>query len=582
MTTKIVTITERAKETASKIRKALKATFPGTKFSVRASEYSMGSSVNVSWTDLPTSKEVEVITNKFRSGSFNGMEDMYETSGYMFEGKRVIGAKYITTSRSLSDEYKEEIENFMNEYAPHIAESTYYTGYTKLYKAEEYMLEQQVKEVAEHPKQETKQPQTNKITNNNTDDITVEMNLNNDLNGVELRFSDKPSEAVRNELKANKFRYSKPQNLWYAKQSNTTILFAESLVSIYNDVTEEVEQVETVEEVTEVTEQNENTSLIGRKVFGQWGVMSGSNYGVITNVIEDDVIITWEDWEEGSSEQQVYIKDLIVVDENTSLDPVGIYLLENKLEEVATTNEEIHITGDMVEVEPKEEAEITPSQNGKYKVKEILFIWSEYSSIIANNTKVNNFQEANDLIKKVAHDMEEDSGYYKTKFVITWENGYEYTGRIDIEKEYLFQQSPLKEHIENHCMFYGGTKKPHWMSETDYNNHVNMASKEEQHSYIKFLETYSLEDEKTITAPTKESGKVLDFSSKFKQKQEQEETEKMMDHFLQNVLPYMDREDQLKLTSAYRSNNDEEVNKIWNELMLSTTVKRARKEMLQK
>jgi hypothetical protein len=504
--TKIETITERAKETASKIRKELKVAFPGTKFSVRASEYSMGSSVNVSWTDLPTTKEVESITNKFKSGSFNGMEDIYETSGYMFEGKRIIGAKYITTSRNLSPEYKEEIENFMNESVPHIAESTYYTGYTKLYKAEEYMIERQAKEVKEQPKQEVKQLNTSKIINNSNDNITVEMNLNEELNGVELKFSGKPSETIRNELKANKFRYSKPQNLWYAKQSNTTILFAESLVSIYNDVQEAVQE----------------------------------------NEIQPE-----------------------------------------QVEEVAATNEEIHITVDTVEVEPKEEEkEVAPSQNGKYKVKEILFIWSEYSSIITDNTKVSNFQEADKLIKKVAQSMEEDSGYYKTKFMITWENGYEYTGRIDIEKEYLFQQSPLKEHIENHCTFYGGTRKPHWMSESDYSNHVNIANKEEQQSYITFLETYSLEDEQPTLEPTKHNnskgGKVLDFSSKFKQKQEQEETEKMMDHFLQNVLPYMDRDDQLKLTSAYRNNNDEEVNKIWNELMLSTAVKRARKEMLQK
>ncbi len=37
-------------ETAKLIRKALKETFPGQKFSVTTDTYSMGASINVSWT----------------------------------------------------------------------------------------------------------------------------------------------------------------------------------------------------------------------------------------------------------------------------------------------------------------------------------------------------------------------------------------------------------------------------------------------------------------------------------------------------------------------------------------------------
>ena len=50
-----------AAETAKLIRKALKASFPGVKFSVRSKSYSMGASVNVSYIDgpsgVPTSTE---------------------------------------------------------------------------------------------------------------------------------------------------------------------------------------------------------------------------------------------------------------------------------------------------------------------------------------------------------------------------------------------------------------------------------------------------------------------------------------------------------------------------------------------
>ena len=51
---------------AKEIRQTLKKRFPLTKFSVRSKPYSMGSSINVSWLDGPTRKEVEAIANQKR------------------------------------------------------------------------------------------------------------------------------------------------------------------------------------------------------------------------------------------------------------------------------------------------------------------------------------------------------------------------------------------------------------------------------------------------------------------------------------------------------------------------------------
>jgi hypothetical protein len=62
-------------EQAKIIRKALKASFVGTKFSVRISRYSGGSSINVTWTDGPTQKDVQTITSAYDGGGFDGMTD---------------------------------------------------------------------------------------------------------------------------------------------------------------------------------------------------------------------------------------------------------------------------------------------------------------------------------------------------------------------------------------------------------------------------------------------------------------------------------------------------------------------------
>ena len=50
-------------ETAKSVRKELKASFPGVKFSVRSSRFSGGSSVSVRWTDGPAPHKVREITD---------------------------------------------------------------------------------------------------------------------------------------------------------------------------------------------------------------------------------------------------------------------------------------------------------------------------------------------------------------------------------------------------------------------------------------------------------------------------------------------------------------------------------------
>ncbi|MGD8116952.1 LPD29 domain-containing protein [Vibrio sp. TRT 29B02] len=80
---------------ADNIRKELK---PLGKFSVRTRH----SSVYVSWEDGANMDAVKAITDKYKGGSFNGMEDIYEHSESAFNA--VFGsASYIFTDRTFSD-----------------------------------------------------------------------------------------------------------------------------------------------------------------------------------------------------------------------------------------------------------------------------------------------------------------------------------------------------------------------------------------------------------------------------------------------------------------------------------------------
>lgn len=97
---------------AQAIRKELKQAFPGIKFSVTSDNFSMGNSVDVSWTDGPTSEHVQQIVNKYQYGHFDGMTDSYEHSNSRTD---IPQAKFIMTKREMSDATRDLLVKEHNE-----------------------------------------------------------------------------------------------------------------------------------------------------------------------------------------------------------------------------------------------------------------------------------------------------------------------------------------------------------------------------------------------------------------------------------------------------------------------------------
>jgi hypothetical protein len=60
-------------------------------------------------------------------------------------------------------------------------------------------------------------------------DNNIKMVLNEELNGVELYFDNKPDQEVINTLKENRFRWSGKKFCWYAKQNENTLALAQSI-----------------------------------------------------------------------------------------------------------------------------------------------------------------------------------------------------------------------------------------------------------------------------------------------------------------------------------------------------------------
>lgn len=81
------------------LKKQLAKVFPGVKFSVRSDTFSGGDSIDVSWTLGPTTREVCAISDRYQEGSFNGMEDIYESNRDNQWPALFGGAKYVNESR---------------------------------------------------------------------------------------------------------------------------------------------------------------------------------------------------------------------------------------------------------------------------------------------------------------------------------------------------------------------------------------------------------------------------------------------------------------------------------------------------
>ena len=100
-----------AAQVAKLIRQDLKKTFPGTKFRVKSSNFSMGDSVDVYWEDGVPDELVKKRIKKYQYGHFDGMQDLYEYSNTRDD---IPQAKYVHTQRTMSEGARKYLVNKYN------------------------------------------------------------------------------------------------------------------------------------------------------------------------------------------------------------------------------------------------------------------------------------------------------------------------------------------------------------------------------------------------------------------------------------------------------------------------------------
>lgn len=114
--------------------------------------------------------------------------------------------------------------------------------------------------------------------------------------------------------------------------------------------------------------------------------------------------------------------------------------------------------------------DITDIQFPKWKVTRVAFFASE-SPNIKGRLEYNSMAEANAFIQGQEAEARwrkgrgEMLGYYKTDFLVTFEDGSHYQGRFDIGSE---DGGNLTDHITQFCRCYSGRFKPSHMRDSDW------------------------------------------------------------------------------------------------------------------
>lgn len=215
---------------AASLKADLEKNFPGIKFSVRSKSFSMGDSIGVSWTDGPTSEQVDLIAGAYQEGHFNGMEDIYE-----YDHTRTFdrgSAKYVTTSRHISPALIMEAAKSLNYDIP-----TGESGRDGCLEGLDWEQSQQVyRQARKMPVLESKpyvKPQL--VAAPHTEAVTITENT--EKNGIEIKFKSKPEKEILDELKANGWRWSRFGGCWYTKNTPENMDFARTFTGQASEAT---------------------------------------------------------------------------------------------------------------------------------------------------------------------------------------------------------------------------------------------------------------------------------------------------------------------------------------------------------
>ena len=225
-------------EKSRNLRAVLAHEFPGVKFRVSTETYSGGSSATVSYENGPAYSKVEKLVDEFQTSRNEPMTDYWD---YVPTATTQVcgGWSYTHVSRKVTDEkIKQYAEGYFAEKAgadKRYIESESYQLLKRTdipngaYAIEGIEVDEGTCTYVMKIKEEKREVQSEKEKADNGDMVSE----NTEKKGVEIKFPSVPSEAIREELKSNGFRWSKFNKVWYHRATAETLEIAHKIAEMW-------------------------------------------------------------------------------------------------------------------------------------------------------------------------------------------------------------------------------------------------------------------------------------------------------------------------------------------------------------
>ncbi|OMD09838.1 LPD29 domain-containing protein [Paenibacillus odorifer] len=246
-------------QTAKEIRTSLKVAFPNVKFSVRSSRFSMGSSVDVSWTNMPSRSAVEAIISKY------DRVRRCEYTGEILSG----GNMYVSANIKYTTEFKAEVESKMDE-----CDINNLYRYQRVF--DEIVDQMWVEQNATGRVEIEETAGKEKLADTDNTVNEAKLTINQEKNGIEIRFTYKPSANILVALSDLGFKWSSFNGgKWWAKQTPERLTYATTLVDTFNSIIPEEQTIEAVE--SQPVPQEQQSNVVSYDKFTQKKVATVNN-----------------------------------------------------------------------------------------------------------------------------------------------------------------------------------------------------------------------------------------------------------------------------------------------------------------
>ena len=132
----------------------------------------------------------------------------------------------------------------------------------------------------------------------------------------------------------------------------------------------------------------------------------------------------------------------------------------------------------------------------KKKCLKIMVHWAEGRRVPIEDVEYTDVQKVEDLIQLIARDevYNKNQGYCKFKYTAFWEDGSQWTARLDINKSMYRKNNLIADDILSVCLFNSGQNKPFDMTEDEYQNYLQtvVGDKTKQKKYADFIKNYEI------------------------------------------------------------------------------------------